>query len=166
MAKEEEKKSKKKGREDTAKISHDHPREDIRLLYDFEYNAIRETALVLAKGITYYITIFLGILGYIFTQNVEDDVKCIALTTILCMSVAILGAALYITWGLVTGLRSLQDLLKSSNSKLFNDVGVVDFFKRGEKVIKRVIFFCVIVLVALVYAMIKILPSSFFQCFW
>lgn len=134
-----------------------YPPEDIRLLYDFKYNALKETALVLAKGITFYITIFIGIIGYVLTrQDNEETTKNVALITIVCMSFAILVAALSIIWGLAKGLKSLRDLLEISNPKLYKELDVYHLFKRGKRVIFMVFISCVTVLLALVYAIIRL----------
>lgn len=168
MTKEEKKdkqKPKKKEKEDPKKSIEEYSPESIRLLYDFEYNALRETAMVLAKGITYYITIFLGILGYIFTQEVSVNIKSIAVAAIILISVAILFSALYIVWGLLEGLKSLKKLTELSDKKLFENANVGAFFKRGQLVIKGVIFSCIFVLVVLVCAIVSLLPVYLLKMF-
>lgn len=159
MAKEEEKekplqKKKTKSKKTVKELSHKYPQEDIKLIYDFEYDAVKETALVLARGITFYLTIMAGLSWLIFIQEVKSDsnMKLYAISVAIYISLATLVAACFIGYGILKGLGSIQRLFELNNNNLFKELRVDSFIRKGKRVVIAVLLCCVAVLVFLFIA--------------
>ncbi|MFY0603822.1 MAG: hypothetical protein JXQ93_07715 [Flavobacteriaceae bacterium] len=154
--------------DDTTKtpIEKKHSSEDVRLVFDFQFDSIKETANVLAKGITFYLTIMAGLSWFIFTRkDTPEEIKmqfyavCLAVWISMCTLIAA-GA---IAYAIYRGLGSIRRLLEQNNMSLFYEVKLHSFINKGRWVVVGVIICCVLVLPAFYIVTRKLFPE---KCFW
>lgn len=150
------------------KLEEKYPVEDVRIIFDFQFDSVKETALVLAKGITYYLTIIAGLSWFIFTrENSIEDIKMqfYAVCLATWISIITLGAAIVITYGLWKGLGSIKRLLKMNNEALFTAVKLYSFINKGRFVVIGVLAFCIFVLISFYKAISMLFPGKSFGDF-
>ena len=105
--------------------------QDIKFIFEFEYNAIKETTLMLSKGMSFYLAITAALVGYVLTQDLDVEIKNQASIIGIVVSFFALIASSSISWGILTGLNSLNKLLIENNPELYYKLGVNKFIRRG-----------------------------------
>ena len=92
--------------------------DDLKLIYDFKFNAIKESALAVYKGMSFYLAITAALVGYVFTQDVSAEIKSKAVIIGISISLLSLIACSTIVYGIVKGLKSISELIKINNEEL------------------------------------------------
>ncbi|MFK8058897.1 MAG: hypothetical protein AB8B78_02295 [Polaribacter sp.] len=116
--------------------------EDVKLIYEFKYNAVKETALILTKGVSFYLAIIAVLIGYVMTRSVSDDTKNYVILIVSFVSISVLISGIVLGWGVIKGLKSIEKILEYNNEHLFKKLEVDKFFNRG-KLASKVVLVCV-----------------------
>jgi uncharacterized protein YybS (DUF2232 family) len=116
----------------------------LNLFFDFQYKSLTETVNLLVKAAgTFYVTIMIALIGYLFTQKISDATRNVIIicAVILTACMFIVGAA--ICWGVILGITDMRNTLKQYDEALFSNCDLDAFFKRGRKVVLFAIICCV-----------------------
>lgn len=127
--------------------------EDIKFIYEFKYNAVKETALMLTKGVSFYLAILAGLFTYIFTSEVDDNVINGAIFIGIVVSIFAIISSVVLGFGIITGLFSIKDALKLNNEDLYNELNVSNFFYRGILAVVIILLTLIIFLIILIVSM-------------
>lgn len=130
--------------------------EDIKLIYEFKFNAVKESALGLSKGMGFYLAIMAVLLGYILTQESDAQIRFFALGIGLITSILGFIACATIGWGIIKGLNSIKEVLNYNNSVLFSELNVEDFFNRGKKAVKTTLICAGLILIVFSISMVTV----------
>jgi uncharacterized protein YktA (UPF0223 family) len=121
--------------ETSTAINDTHHLEKIKLLYEFQYNSIKEASGVLEKGISFFLLIIAALTSYIIsskekeTIDLELQLKLIAGAIITTVFVTVCVSA--IAWGLFMGLKNLKQTLKFATQNVWNKTSIEKFINRG-----------------------------------
>jgi hypothetical protein len=125
---------------------------DKALLINFEFmwKAIVQAVDLLAKGTTYYFTIFVFITGFIFTAKISVELQLLLLCVVTVVSVLFAIIMLSFAYGVTKGLGQLELALKKHHRSAYSSLDMALFFKRGKIVGQTTTVACLLILFTIV----------------
>ena len=109
-------------------------RDDAILYYDFKNKYITKATEIIIKAFSFYLIVTLAISGYIFTKDIKIVESNYFLVVGSVVSILFVIILLSISWGVLTGLRDIENTLRKINYRTFSSLGMNEFFFRGKMV--------------------------------
>jgi hypothetical protein len=119
---------------------------------EFLWQALKETANLLMKAMTFFLGVTAAILGYVLSHPVAQPVRNTAFWTVIAISVIFAVAVGSVSWGLWTGVRDLQSAQELLSPDTFAQLRVDRFFARSRAVFWIIITTSLLILVILLAA--------------
>lgn len=114
--------------------------------YEFMWRSLVQTVDLLAKGTTYYFTIFGVIGGFLFTAKLSPRLEL--LLVVVSSVVSILFAVIMISfaYGVLKGVNQMEKALLRIHPVAFQTLAMESFFRRGKRVGVITTACCVLIL--------------------
>ncbi|MEK6283538.1 MAG: hypothetical protein AABN95_24550 [Acidobacteriota bacterium] len=119
---------------------------------EFLWQALKETANLLMKAITFYLAIAAAILGYVLYHPLAPSLRIIAFWMVMTITMLFTIAVGAVSWGLWTGVRDLQSAQEKLSPETFSQLGLHRFFDRARAVFWIIITTSLLILVILLAA--------------
>jgi hypothetical protein len=119
---------------------------------EFLWQALKETANLLMKAITFYLAITAAILGYVLSHPVPIPLRIVAASTVIIVTVLFSIAVGSVSWGLWTGVNDLQRAHEILSPDSFAQLGMSRFFARARVVFWIIIISTLLIVVVLLAA--------------
>jgi len=107
--------------------------EKLKLLYEFQYNAVKEAAAVLEKGVAFFLLIIGALTSYVISNKNEIDIELqrkLILGAVIVTSFVTICVSL-MAWGIYTGLKNVKHTLKIATKSIWALTNADGFMKRG-----------------------------------
>lgn len=127
-------------------------REALSTQAEFIWQALKETANLLMKAITFYLAIAAAILGYVLSHPLAPSLRLIALWIVITITLLFTIAVASVSWGLWTGMRDLQSAYEILSPDSFAQLGLHRFFAHTRTVFWIIITTSLLILVILLAA--------------
>lgn len=119
---------------------------------EFLWQALKETANLLMKAITFFLAITAAILGYVLSHPVAPSLRSVAFQTVIVITTLFSIAVASVSWGLWTGVRDLQSAQELLSPEAFGDLQMGRFFTRARVVFWIIVTTSLLILVILLAA--------------
>jgi hypothetical protein len=106
---------------------------------DFIWQALKETANLLLRAGAFYLAIMAAILSYVFSHPLAPSLRTTALWLVIIVTLLFIVAVGSVSWGLVAGLRNLENAQQMLSPAAFAQLRLSRFFGRA-----RIVFWIVV----------------------
>jgi hypothetical protein len=119
---------------------------------EFLWKALKETANLLMKAITFFLAVTAAILSYVLSHHVAQLVRNTAFWTVIAVTLTFAVAVGAVSWGLLTGVRDLQRAQEILSPDSFSQLRLRQFFSRARVVFWIIITTSLLILIILIAA--------------
>lgn len=112
----------------------EHHRKSHEIFYDFQWKSIVQTIEVITRGVGFYTLILVAVAGAIYQSRLSGRELNIALAGVTFMTLFLMIAFGFLSWGVFTALKDLQKTLRSLNEIVFHECELEAYFTRARTV--------------------------------
>jgi hypothetical protein len=127
-------------------------REALYAQTEFLWKALKETANLLMKAITFFLAVTAAILSYVLSHPVAQPVRNTAFRTVIAVTLTFAVAVGSVSWGLWTGVRDLQRAQEMLSPDSFAKLRLRRFFARARVVFWIIVTTTLLILLILIAA--------------
>ena len=105
----------------------------LKVILDFQYDAIKEATSILEKGFSFYLIILAATLGFVMThaKDLNESFIGFYMMSVIMITFFVSICVCVMSWGVYSGLKDLKQTIKLISAELWDITTIKAFLNRG-----------------------------------